>query len=354
MDQTKLHLLAFPHTQSSNEFCSCGYTTKSMYFHRMFPDVHCYFNEGSEGNYHTVFTHEDQERLFKNEEWWQKKIYYQVSFNPELPYWKEFNQRTIEELRKYIKPGDIILNANGHIMKPVSDAFPDNITCEYGVGYEGIFSKYRVWESYAWMHTMYGYLYPSASRADGQFYDAVINNARDYRDFEFSDKKEDYLLFMGRPEDRKGIQIVREIAKRGHKVIATDARQLEGEGIEYAGFVGVEKRAELLSHAKALLAPTLYLEPWGNVAVEAQMSGTPAITTDWGSFTENVRQGISGFRCRDLKEFLDAVDNVTKLDYKEIREYAVNHWSIEAIKPQYEHYFDRLFNLYGRGFYANT
>ena len=317
----------------------------------MFPDVNCYFNEGSEGKYIQVFSHADQERLFEKEEWWQKKIYYRVSFEPHMAYWQEYNHRCIEELKKRIKPGDIILNAAGRVMQPVSDAFPDNITCEYGVGYEGVFSKFRVWESYAWMHTMYGYLTGSAARADGVFYDAVINNARDAKDFKFSDKKEDYLLFMGRPEDRKGIAIVREIAKRGHRVIATDIRQLGGEGIEYAGFVGVDKRAELLAHAKALLAPTLYVEPWGNVAVEAQMAGTAVICTDWGSFSENVRDNVSGFRCRDLREFLDAIDKVKTLDFKEIRDYAVARWSLEAIKPQYEKYFNRLFNLYDKGFY---
>ena len=115
---------------------------------------------------------------------------------------------------------------------------------------------------------------------------------------------------------------------------------------------GPEKRGELLSHAKALLAPTFYIEPWGNVAVEAQMCGTPCITTDWGSFTENVRHGIAGMRCRTLREFLDAIDIVPNFDHKEIRQYAIDHWSLETIKPQYERYFDRLFTLYNKGWYA--
>lgn len=324
-----------------------------MYFHRMFPDINFYANEGSEGNYIKIFSYDDQERLFKQYDWWKNKIYYNLPFEPHLAFWQEFNHRCIEELKKRIKPGDIILNATGRIMREVSDAFPDNITCEYGVGYEGVFSKFRVFESYAWMHAMYGYLY-GAYKADGQFYDCVINNARDVKDFTFSDKKEDYLLFMGRPTERKGTQIVQELAKRGHRIIATDVQGIRGENIEWAGYVDNAKRAELLAHAKALIAPTLYLEPWGNVAVEAQMSGTACITTDWGSFSENIREGISGFRCHDLKEFIDATEKVKTLNFQEIRDYAVAHWSLEAIKPQYEKYFNRLSNLNGEGWYAGT
>ena len=41
----------------------------------------------------------------------------------------------------------------------------------------------------------------------------------------------------------------------------------------------VEGRRKLMAEAAAFICPTQYVEPFGNVAVEAQMSGTPVITT---------------------------------------------------------------------------
>jgi hypothetical protein len=46
-----------------------------------------------------------------------------------------------------------------------------------------------------------------------------------------------------------------------------------------------------------------------------------------------------------------AVDNVDKLDKKAIRKNAQETWSLEAIAPQYDHYFNHLLTLSGKGWY---
>lgn len=320
---------------------------------KMFPNAILYANEGSEGKkYVKIFSHEDMARLFSAMEWWRKGEVYKVSYDPTLDYWREFNQKVIAEMKQRIQPGDIILNIGGSVQKLISDAFPDNITCEFGVGYEGVFSNHRVFESYAWMHTMYGYLY-GASRADGRFFDAVIPNYFDVKDFPFSVKKEKYLLFMSRPIDRKGLAIVREIAKRtGIKVKVAGKEKVYGENIEWVGYADTKTRGKLMAKATALLCPTLYVGPFEGVNVEAQLCGTPVITTDWGAFQETVEQGKTGFRCRMLKEFLEATEKVKDLDPNYIKQRAVLMYSLEAVKPMYQKFFDQLSTLHKDGWYT--
>jgi glycosyltransferase involved in cell wall biosynthesis len=123
--------------------------------------------------------------------------------------------------------------------------------------------------------------------------------------------------------------------------------------VDYVGLADTQRRAELMGGAKAIFVPTLYVEPFGGVAVEAMLCGTPVISTDWGAFTETVKPGVSGFRCRTLAEFTQACHGISSLDRKQIREAAISCWSTENVGPQYATYFDRLQGLWGAGFYTS-
>src|SRR5258707_6271109 len=106
------------------------------------------------------------------------------------------NQRAVHERKLRLHPKDFICVLGGDCQKPIADAIPTNMVVEYGIGYKGTFSKYRVFESYAWMHHIYG-----RQREDNggnhSVCDEVIPNYFDPKDFKLS-KKEDYFLFVGR------------------------------------------------------------------------------------------------------------------------------------------------------------
>jgi glycosyltransferase involved in cell wall biosynthesis len=265
-------------------------------------------------------------------------------FDPDTVWWKALNQRAIQRWES-AAPGYLCITA-GTAQRPVADALPQLTPVEVGVGYGGTFTDFRVFESYAWMHTVYGAdTHGDAHAADGRFYDAVIPNAYRRSEFPLGKGEGRYLLYIGRNIDRKGVQVARDTAERAKLPLVE-----VGPGFERT--VGPAERARLMGDARAVMVPTLYVEPFGGAHVEAMMCGTPVITTDWGVFTETVENGVNGFRCRTLAEFAAAANDVQHLSRETIRHFAQRRFSTDVVAPQYTRYFERLDTLRGEGWYS--
>ena len=280
------------------------------------------------------------------------------------PRWDTFNARAIAAIRERSEPGDVLGCTMGLAHKPIADALPGLLAVETGIGYPGVFAPFRVYESYAWMHYLAGKVGPTD---DIRFFDTVIPNSYDADEFPAGTGQGGYHLYIGRWTARKGIEIAVEATKRlgvrllmagpgvthnAGRTVSGSGLTLSGDHIEHVGSATGPDRARLMGEATAVWAPTTYLEPFGSVVTEAMTTGTPVITTDHGAFTETVRHGTTGFRCRTLAEFVQAGRDVAGLDRAAIRAYALGRFSTAVVAPQYDRYLARLATLRGEGWYA--
>jgi glycosyltransferase involved in cell wall biosynthesis len=342
------HVVGLPHTQVVREFNMCAFTENVRKFCIMMKvlqhKVFLYAGERTDAPCDELVTCiSEEERLACLD----GKSYVFGSFDANLPHWHKFNIRAAAEIEKRAQERDFVCLIGGVAHKPIADDLPEMTAVEFGVGYGGTFAKYRVFESYAWMHTVYGAQGgPNPTNVDGQWCDAVIPGHFEAERFPFRADKDNYFLYVGRMIDRKGIHVAAEVCESlGVRLIIAGEGEARPKYGEVIGAVGPEFRNELLAGARALFCPTLYIEPFGNVAVEAMLCGTPVISTDWGAFTETNIDGVTGFRCRTRAEFQFAAAHVDVLDRKSIREYAVRQFSLEAAASQYERFFRRISEL---------
>ena len=347
----RFHVLGLPHTVSSKDFNACAYTQKVVKFCKMM---------SARGHYIIHYGHEDSNvicnehvSVITNEDWqiaygdydWRKNFF---KFEVEDHAYKTFYKNAIEEVGKRKQPLDFILPFWGSGVRPICDAHSDVICVEPGIGYaEGHWARWKIFESYAIYHAYCGLGNVGTCRQD--WYEVVIPNYFDLEDFDYLEEKDDYFLFLGRVYSGKGIEIAIQMTEKiGAKLIVAGQNpdnMTFPNHVEYIGYADIETRKRLLSRAKGLIIGSMYVEPFGGVQVEALLSGTPTITTDWGAFTENNIQGVTGYRCRTFEDFVNAGKNIDKIKPSDCRKFA-EKFSLENVSLMYEKYFQDVLNVH--------
>lgn len=211
---------------------------------------------------------------------------------------------------------------------------------ELAAGYPSVWSPYKVFPSYTWQAEVYA-TWDKAAR--WKWFDTVLPHPiapDDYARPTGLEPGEDYALFIGRPIRDKGLHLA-HMACGGMLPLH----------VHHKGLVLADKVREMYG-AVAVLAPSEYQEPFGLVAVEAQMCGTPVVTTDWGAFAETVEHGRTGFRCRTTAEFREALLRCAALDRDYIRARARRLYSPEALWPAYERYCRFVLAIWRDGYTA--
>jgi glycosyltransferase involved in cell wall biosynthesis len=356
LNKPTLHLIGLFHTKVTQEFSHCAFTGKVLRFSKMLKaqgyDVIEYSNYGSESEaceHVQILDESEFESLYGSRR--KSEFYGDVAVVGSEGH-QLFESKLIPRLQSRLKPKDIICHPFGHAHSRLLEIFPNHQHVETGIGYPTTMSDaFHIYESYAWMHVHQG-----KENRGGKNYEWVIPNYFDVDDWEASYEPGSYLAFLGRITSLKGLDTIYEIAQRSPWPII-----LHGQGdptpwthpnIHYGGPISGKKRSEFLKNARAALMPTVFTEPFGGSGVEAMLCGTPLISVDYGAFTETVIDGVTGFRCRTLQDWLDAVDKADSLDRKVISETAREKYSLEACGDKYNRVFTDLTNLHEQGWYT--
>lgn len=204
----------------------------------------------------------------------------------------------------------------------------------------------------------------------------VVYNGIDTDIYSFSEKKNDYLLWLGRLAkakdkngkfiDPKGVKWAIQLAQE------TGSQLLIGGNIEDMDFYNNEVKphlnknikwigplsseltlkkqeiANLMKKAKAFLMTINWYEPFGLVMAEAMSCGTPVIGFDRGSVSELIVDGKTGFVVapeKGINGLKEALNKINTIKPQDCRSHVVKNFSVEIMVENYEKTYQEIINL---------
>ncbi len=163
-------------------------------------------------------------------------------------------------------------------------------------------------------------------------------------------RQEDYFAFVGRMSPEKGVARAIEIAiacrtklRIAAKIDAADQAYFEREIrpwldhplIEYIGEIGEAAKGDFIGHARAVLFPVDWPEPFGVVMIEALACGTPVVAYDCGSVGEVVQDGVCGYIVHSQEEAIAAARRVGEIDRGACRRTFEERFTAERMTNRY-------------------
>jgi glycosyltransferase involved in cell wall biosynthesis len=159
----------------------------------------------------------------------------------------------------------------------------------------------------------------------------------------------DYLAFLGRISPEKRVDRAIEIARAAGLPLKVSAKidpadreyhaqvadKFKDPLVVFPGEIDEVEKSEFLAHARALLFPIDWPEPFGLVIIEAMACGTPVIAYPNGSVPEIVEHGVTGFIVDNIEAAAKAVAATKHLDRARIRERFEKRFTVERMTQDY-------------------
>ena len=186
-----------------------------------------------------------------------------------------------------------------------------------------------------------------------------IYHGIDIKKFHFQEKKQDYLLFLGRMTPQKGPDTAIRIAKKlGMKLILAGKKSpadkqylskkiepfIDNCQIKYIGEANFDTKIDLLQNALCLLHPISINEAFGITLIEAMACGTPVIAFNRGAVSEVIANKKTGFIVETENEMIEAIKNIDSISKKTCRKRVEDNFTVEKMTDGYEKLYNLILN----------
>lgn len=212
-------------------------------------------------------------------------------------------------------------------------------------------------------------------RFDSHFV-ATVYNGIDVTKFPFNATPGNGLISVGRMIPDKGHDVAISVAKTLGMPLTiaswvTDNVKnsayynekiepfIDGKNIVVHSLMQGETLAAAYSHARALIFPLQWEEPFGLVMIEAMSSGTPVVAFNRGSVSEVVKDGVTGFivdpddedrpgkgswivKKQGVDGLIEAVNRVGEIDRALCRRRVEENFTINTMVSGYESAYQKL------------
>lgn len=182
----------------------------------------------------------------------------------------------------------------------------------------------------------------------GRPQDKVVYNGLNPDEYQYSEQKDNFLLYIGAIIEYKGVHLAIEAAEKANQklIIAGpiyDNHYFQQQilpkitanpDIQYIGEVGGQERQNLLKKARCMLFPTLCEEPFGLVMIEAFACGTPVLALPNGSVPE-VMRGFPNLMCHSTQQMTDKIMHEALPSPDELRTYILNNFTTRIMTDKY-------------------
>lgn len=189
----------------------------------------------------------------------------------------------------------------------------------------------------------------------------VVRNGVEVSRFPYSEKKGDYLLWLGRFCHEKGPHVALDVARESRMPIVLAGelypfsyhqQYFEQEIVprlkamrdtaKWMSGISLQEKLELLRGARAVLIPSLVDETSSLVAMEAMACGTPVVCLRCGALPEVVEDGVTGFVVDSPEEMPAAIEMTAHIRARACRARVEHHFSAARVAQEYEELYTRM------------